>query len=198
MKIDKLSFEPDTLGTLIKLEIRVQEGVDLRSVFASVLGITADTIATAPKPLSLAAPAAEAPVATTRRSRTAPANPTPEAAEAQPSPETEPVSRRRRTPESAASPAEPSSEAGATGAVSRRRRVSGSAELTPAPEAKAELTDSDLSKAASEAARTLTPNGVKEVLATFGVETVNKLVGEDRALFMLDLDEAISKAKAVA
>lgn len=57
------------------------------------------------------------------------------------------------------------------------------------------FTDEDLTKAASEAADTITPAKVKEILDQFGVGFVGELDGDNRAEFIDLLDTAVKEAK---
>lgn len=54
-----------------------------------------------------------------------------------------------------------------------------------------EITDADLSKAASEAARTITPKGVVEVLKMFSVSYLGDLDQAQRREFIDLLNEAV-------
>ena len=112
-----------------------------------------------------------------------------------PLPPEAPTSRRRRgvapaeaAPASAASAQAP---AAATPAPTRRRRAeasSGAAAMATAPAAApqspSDLSDADLSKAASTAAASLTPKVVMAYLSEFGVQAVQMLKGDDRRKFV--------------
>lgn len=123
--------------------------------------------------------------------------------EAAPEPQTN--GRKRRSTAEAASndaPAEPSPASDAstsTEPTGRRRRNGTTAEAEP--EKKKEITDADLSKAASEAARSITPAKVTEILEGFDDKsddryccgTVADLKPEDRQKFLDALTAAIKE-----
>lgn len=104
--------------------------------------------------------------------------------------------RRRR---GAADPTSTQSDAPSTDAPRRRSRSLGEA---PASEpnsggaASIKLTDADLSKAASQAALVLGPEGVKSVLSEFGVKKLNELDEKQRQSFFNALKEDLEKAEA--
>lgn len=58
-----------------------------------------------------------------------------------------------------------------------------------------DISDADLSKAASAGAEKITPNGVTSILVQFGVSHVSELVGKDRREFLDALDEVIEEEK---
>jgi len=60
-------------------------------------------------------------------------------------------------------------------------------------DARDELTDADVSKAASEGAKRLTPKVVMEILVKIGVECVNDLDQEQRRKFVDELRRETSK-----
>ena len=71
----------------------------------------------------------------------------------------------------------------------RRRRSEAKAEelekeVGPAPEGTADITDEELTKSASAAARKITPKGVKDILAEFGAEAVGDLPQDVRQEFL--------------
>jgi hypothetical protein len=72
------------------------------------------------------------------------------------------------------------------------------AEAEPVEEAPAEeeevesdVTDSDLTKACSAAAKKIEAPAVKDIIKSYGVEKVNELKGADRQAFLNELDEAV-------
>ena len=113
--------------------------------------------------------------------------------------------RRRRSTAEAASNDAPAAQSPASDAststepTGRRRRSGTTAEAEP--EKKKEITDADLSKAASEAARTITPAKVTEILEGFDDKsddryccgTVADLKPEDRQNFLDALTAAIKE-----
>ena len=58
-----------------------------------------------------------------------------------------------------------------------------------------DISDADLSKAASAGAEQITPNGVTAILEQFGVSHVSELVGASRREFIDLLDQAMEDAK---
>ena len=93
--------------------------------------------------------------------------------------------KKDENPTQAAAPSSPASPAGRRGRATQK----------PAPVAenkspsKSKITDEDLTKAASEAARTIGVNGVMKVLDEFGVSKVNQLEGGSRQEFLDKLNE---------
>lgn len=90
--------------------------------------------------------------------------------------------RRRRS----ASDAQASSTTTETGASTGSRRT----RTTTSPSEDDEITDADLSKACSAAARVILPKGVMEILGEFGVENSQSIAQKDRREFLDALKEA--------
>lgn len=119
---------------------------------------------------------------------TSPSATAPQAAEGEP--------RRRRRAAASSETATTTAGTPATeetaGTSTRRRRPSGAdgaaASAAPATTAKSpsddKITDADLSKACSDAARVLTPKVVMEYLGTFGAKQAGELKGDDRRKFL--------------
>ena len=84
--------------------------------------------------------------------------------------------------------------AGASKAASVRKKGSAKTKKAPAPVSD-EITDADLSKAASIAAGEITPLKVTAILEQFGVGQVSELKDEQRREFLDLLDEAIEAEK---
>ncbi len=115
-----------------------------------------------------------------------------------------PKGRRRRAAAASESGAAAKTEDGeGTGRRRRRRRGAVAENPTEAPAntsttkspSDEELTDADMAKVASEAARVLTPNVVTEVLEQFGVRFVGDLDQEQRRELVDLLKDKIDSAK---
>lgn len=113
--------------------------------------------------------------------------------------------RRRRGAEDAPSapetsePAAPPAAAPAEEPQRRRRRSSADAPPlgdapSPAASPSTDISDADLSKAASEGARALTPKVVMEYLASLGVKTTGELKGGQRREFLDGIKAKIARA----
>lgn len=163
----------------------------------------------APEPTAEPEETPEQPTEGRRRRRRNPLEP--EAAPEAPENPPETPRRRRRAESTPENTAEPPSLAATTAASSspeegqreenppRRRRRGVATEAATAasvgPSDDDKITDADLSKACSDAARVLTPKGVMEVLAKFSVKNVSGLLPGDRRRF---LDELSARKKAAA
>lgn len=171
--------------------------------------VSADASPEAPATTSAPSASSTTPISRRRRagaavSTDAPAAPTSE--EAAPAAQPGPTRRRRASAavedgaSAAASQPEPTVAAETATSASRRRRGAGATTpAQPSPTtgaspntAATEYTDQDLSKAASDAARRITPASVMRVLKnTFGVDRVDELKGEQRAQFVGKLEAAV-------
>ena len=102
------------------------------------------------------------------------------------------ASGRRRRGVSSREPekkgADPTSAAAAVGAAGRRGRRASTASEAPA-KSPSKLSDEDLTKAASAAARRVSVVRVSAVLEEFGVSKVNELKGDAREEFLARVDE---------
>tara|TARA_Y100000310_G_scaffold25627_2_gene24534 strand:- start:9696 stop:10154 length:459 start_codon:yes stop_codon:yes gene_type:complete len=98
--------------------------------------------------------------------------------------------RPRKTPEP-----EPTPEPEAPKAGSRRRGVRAKAEEPAPPASEGELTDEDVTKAASLAAETLMPKGVTEILTQFGTGDLKALDQGQRREFCDLLTMAVGREK---
>jgi len=114
------------------------------------------------------------------------------------SPSDEPAPRRRRRGKAAADPTQESTSAEGAGGeettTRRRGRRASTKSEAPAssPSDDSEISNADLTKAASEAAAVITPRGVKEIMADFDVDDLRKLEDQDvRRRFINKLQDAI-------
>lgn len=98
------------------------------------------------------------------------------------------------------SPTEPAQQPQASAASAGGRRRSPTANPTPTPatatSTSAKITDADLSKACSQGALALGPDGVLAILGEFGVKRSNELDEKQRQPFLDALQEDIEKAEA--
>lgn len=95
---------------------------------------------------------------------------------------------RRASAESAPSQSAPESASSPSEEPRRRRRAA------PVEEPKG-ISDADLTKACSEAARVLTPKVVQEILGEFGVKMANEIKPDDRREFLDLLDKEVKDAE---
>lgn len=105
--------------------------------------------------------------------------------------EAEPRRRRR----SEAAPSAATVPTATSEAEPRRRRASTASTTAETAPSHSEITDADLSRAASEGARHLTPKVVLELLSSYGVKSTGELKGGKRAEFLAAVKAAIASAK---
>lgn len=215
MKIASVAVTGDETGQVVTIGLRFAALTDISVLVGQAYLALArgqeignfsatDQIAAAPAAspsggASVAVAEQPAPPTASRSRRGNPLEAAPAAQAPLPQAVADPVSRRRRAAPPAAaaqpSPASAPSPAGVgnpASGTSRRRQAPASAPQTQLVVA-GELSDADLSKAASEAARVLTPKVVMGILADFGVKGTQDLKGADRRKFVDTL-----KAKAGA